>query len=156
MALQLWALALLGLAGTSASLRPRKLDSFRSETELNHLVVDEASGMVYVGAVNMLYQLSADLQLEQRVATGPALDNKKCTPPIEVSQCHEAVQTDNVNQLLLLDPPGAAWWSAAASSRASAPCAPWATSPRASSTKTAAARSPLWPATTRAWPPWAW
>lgn len=105
MALQLWALALLGLAGTSASLRPRKLDSFRSETELNHLVVDEASGMVYVGAVNMLYQLSADLQLEQRAATGPALDNKKCTPPIEVSQCHEAVQTDNVNQLLLLDPP---------------------------------------------------
>ncbi|XP_043737298.1 plexin-B2 isoform X2 [Cervus elaphus] len=105
MALQLWALTLLGLAGTSVSLRPRKLDFFRSETELNHLVVDEASGMVYVGAVNMLYQLSADLQLEQRAATGPALDNKKCTPPIEVSQCHEAVLTDNVNQLLLLDPP---------------------------------------------------
>lgn len=105
MALQLWALTLLGLAGTSVSLRPRKLDFFRSETELNHLVVDEASGMVYVGAVNMLYQLSADLQLEQRAATGPALDNKKCTPPIEVSQCHEAVLTDNVNQLLLLDSP---------------------------------------------------
>lgn len=105
MALQLWALALLGLAGSGAGLRPRKLDFFRSETELSHLVVDEASGMVYVGAVNTLYQLSAGLQLEQRAATGPALDNKKCTPPIEVSQCHEAVLTDNVNQLLLLDPP---------------------------------------------------
>ena len=103
MALQLWTLTLLGLVGTSASLRSRKLDFFRSETELNHLVVDEVSGVVYVGAVNALYQLSADLQLEQRAATGPALDNQKCTPPIEASQCHEAVQTDNVNQLLLLD-----------------------------------------------------
>lgn len=106
MALQLWTLILLGLVGTSSSLRSRKLDFFRSETELNHLVVDEASGVVYVGAVNTLYQLSADLQLEQQAATGPALDNKKCTPPIEASQCHEAVLTDNVNQLLLLDPPG--------------------------------------------------
>uniref|UniRef100_A0A8C4MUK5 Plexin B2 n=1 Tax=Equus asinus asinus TaxID=83772 RepID=A0A8C4MUK5_EQUAS len=105
MALPLWALALLGLVGTSAGLRPRKLEFFRSETELNHLVVDESSGVVYLGAVNALYQLSAELQLEQQVATGPALDNKKCTPPIEASQCHEAMLTDNVNQLLLLDPP---------------------------------------------------
>ena len=66
MALQLWTLILLGLVGTSSSLRSRKLDFFRSETELNHLVVDEASGVVYVGAVNTLYQLSADLQLEQQ------------------------------------------------------------------------------------------
>ncbi|XP_015424204.1 PREDICTED: plexin-B2 [Myotis davidii] len=85
MALQLWALTLLGLLGTGSGLRPRKLDSFQSKTELNHLVVDEASGVVYVGAVNALYQLSADLQLEQKVDTGPALDNKKCTPPIEIS-----------------------------------------------------------------------
>ncbi|XP_004775430.1 plexin-B2 [Mustela putorius furo] len=106
MALQLWALTLLGLVGTGAGLRPRRLDVFRSDTELNHLVVDEASGVLYVGAVNALYQLSADLQLQQQATTGPALDNKKCTPPIEPSQCHEAVQTDNVNQLLLLDPPG--------------------------------------------------
>ncbi|XP_054426426.1 plexin-B2 [Pteronotus mesoamericanus] len=107
MALQLWALTLLGLAGPGAGLQPPgKLDFFRSETDLNHLVVDEESGMVYLGAVNALYQLSADLQLEQQAATGPALDNKKCTPPIEPSQCHEAVLTSNVNQLLLLDPPG--------------------------------------------------
>lgn len=109
MARQLWALTLLGLvgAGAGAGLRPGKLDVFDSKTELNHLVVDNASGVVYLGAVNALYQLSADLQLEQQAATGPALDHKKCTPPIEASQCHEAVLTDNVNQLLLLDPPGA-------------------------------------------------
>ncbi|XP_023381201.1 plexin-B2 [Pteropus vampyrus] len=107
MARQLWALTLLGLVGTGAGLWPGKLESFRSETELNHLVVDNASGVVYLGAVNALYQLSADLRLEQQAATGPALDHKKCTPPIEASQCHEAVLTNNVNQLLLLDPPGA-------------------------------------------------
>nr|XP_021494603.1 plexin-B2 isoform X2 [Meriones unguiculatus]XP_021494604.1 plexin-B2 isoform X2 [Meriones unguiculatus]XP_021494605.1 plexin-B2 isoform X2 [Meriones unguiculatus] len=106
MAQPLWALTFLGLVGLGLSLRSRKPESFRSETELNHLVVDEASGVVYVGAVNALYQLSADLQLQQHVVTGPAMDNKKCTPPIEASQCHEAVLTDNVNQLLLLDPPG--------------------------------------------------
>lgn len=105
MALRLWALTLLGLLGAAGSLRSRKLDFFRSERELNHLAVDEASGVVYLGAVNALYQLDAKLQLEQQVATGPALDNKKCTPPIEASQCHEAEMTDNVNQLLLLDPP---------------------------------------------------
>ncbi|XP_039718937.1 plexin-B2 [Pteropus medius] len=107
MARQLWALTLLGLVGAGAGLWPGKLESFRSETELNHLVVDNASGVVYLGAVNALYQLSADLRLEQQAATGPALDHKKCTPPIEASQCHEAVLTNNVNQLLLLDPPGA-------------------------------------------------
>lgn len=106
MALQLWILMLLGLVGPSTGLRSQKLQFFRSETELNHLAVDEESGVVYVGAVNALYQLSADLRLEQQVTTGPAKDNKKCTPPIEPSQCHEAVSTDNVNQLLLLDPPG--------------------------------------------------
>ncbi|XP_045434668.1 plexin-B2 isoform X1 [Pipistrellus kuhlii] len=106
MALPLWALTLLGLLGAGSGLRPRKLDFFQSKTELNHLVVDEASGTVYVGAVNALYQLSADLQLQQKADTGPRLDNKKCTPPIEIGQCHEAVLTDNVNQLLLLDPPG--------------------------------------------------
>lgn len=106
MAQPLWALTLLGLMGLGLSLRSRKPESFRSETELNHLVVDEASGVVYVGAVNALYQLSADLQVQQHVVTGPFLDNKKCTPPIEPSQCHEAMLTDNFNQLLLLDPPG--------------------------------------------------
>lgn len=106
MALPLWALTFLGLVGLGLSIRSRKPESFCSETELSHLVVDEASGVVYVGAVNALYQLSADLQLQQHVVTGPAMDNKKCTPPIEASQCHEAVLTDNFNQLLLLDPPG--------------------------------------------------
>ncbi|XP_058164981.1 plexin-B2 isoform X2 [Dasypus novemcinctus] len=105
MALRLWALTLLGLVDAGAVLRHCQVDCFRSETELNHLAVAGGSGEVYLGAVNALYQLSADLRLEQRVVTGPAKDSKKCTPPIEASQCHEAALTDNVNQLLLLDTP---------------------------------------------------
>ncbi|XP_072452533.1 plexin-B2 isoform X3 [Notamacropus eugenii] len=101
-----WVLTLCGsLWHVGHSSRPRKLEFFRSKTELNHLVVDDVSGTVYLGAVNALYQLTADLQLVHMVNTGPALDNKKCTPPIEQSQCQEAVQTDNVNKLLLLDRP---------------------------------------------------
>ncbi|KAK1341845.1 hypothetical protein QTO34_016596 [Cnephaeus nilssonii] len=42
--LQLWVLTLLDLVGTSAGLRPLKLDLFHREKELNHLVVNEASG----------------------------------------------------------------------------------------------------------------
>lgn len=105
MAPQLWALALLGLLSTGAGLWPHKLTSFQSDTELNHMVVDRDSGVVYLGAVNALYQLNANLQLEQKVETGPHPDNKKCTPPIESRQCHEAEMTDNFNQLLVLDTP---------------------------------------------------
>uniref|UniRef100_A0A5F8GTK3 Sema domain-containing protein n=1 Tax=Monodelphis domestica TaxID=13616 RepID=A0A5F8GTK3_MONDO len=106
MASWVWTLILLSSSWPAGhGSRPWKLEFFRSKTELNHLVVDEVSGTVYLGAVNALYQLTADLQLVHAVETGPALDNKKCTPPIEPSQCQEAVDMDNVNKLLLLDRP---------------------------------------------------
>ncbi|KAG8577428.1 hypothetical protein GDO81_010173 [Engystomops pustulosus] len=78
---------------------------FVSDTELNHLTINDATGIVYIGAVNRLYQLSGELKLIANVTTGPELDHKKCTPPIESSQCSFAVQTDNYNKLLLLDVP---------------------------------------------------
>ncbi|XP_075713296.1 plexin-B2 [Rhinoderma darwinii] len=80
-----------------------QFDSFLSDTELNHLNIDESTGIVYIGAVNRLYQLSEDLKLLVNVTTGPRLDHKKCTPPIDSNQCSFAVQTDNYNKLLLLD-----------------------------------------------------
>lgn len=55
MVLSFWVLVFLGLVGISAGLRFRKLEFFRSEIELNYLVVDEASGVVYLGAVNAFY-----------------------------------------------------------------------------------------------------
>lgn len=55
----LWALlTLLGLLGLCAGLWIQELD-FCSKTELNHLVMDEASGMVYRGIVNMISLKSA-------------------------------------------------------------------------------------------------
>lgn len=45
-ALQLWALALL--VGTGMSLGPQMLDFSSTETELNHIVVGAALGIVYL------------------------------------------------------------------------------------------------------------
>ncbi|XP_063783225.1 plexin-B2 [Pseudophryne corroboree] len=81
--------------------------SFLSDTELNHLTVNHDTGIVYIGAVDRLYQLSGDLKLLVNFTTGPRLDHKKCTPPIEApaSQCTDADLTHNYNKLLLLDVP---------------------------------------------------
>lgn len=103
MVLQFWVLILLGLLGVGVSLRFCKLDFFCSEKELNYLVVDEVLGVVYLGVVNVFYQLDVKLQLEQQVVMGLVLDNKKCMLFIEVSQCYEVEMIDNVNQLLLFD-----------------------------------------------------
>lgn len=50
MALHLWALTLLVPVDTNTRLLPWKLDFFHREMELKHLVVDETSGVVYLGA----------------------------------------------------------------------------------------------------------
>uniref|UniRef100_A0A8C9Y5Y5 Plexin b2a, tandem duplicate 1 n=1 Tax=Sander lucioperca TaxID=283035 RepID=A0A8C9Y5Y5_SANLU len=75
--------------------------AFPSDTLINNVVSDPRSGRLYVGAVNALYQLSADLKLESRSETGPKRDNRQCTPPV-TDACEEAVDTDNHNKLLLV------------------------------------------------------
>jgi len=48
-------------------------------TTLRRLAVDPQSGTVYVGAVNHVYQLNADLsRVVVDVTTGPVQDNKDC------------------------------------------------------------------------------
>ena len=49
----LWTLP--DLVGPSAGLRSRRLDFFHTEMKLNHLVMEEASGLVPLGAVNTMY-----------------------------------------------------------------------------------------------------
>ena len=69
---------------------------------LQHLVVEKHSGLVYVGDVNVLYQLSPDLEPQVTVKTGPKLDSVDC-PAVD---CHPLVNkrmTDNVNKALVID-----------------------------------------------------
>ncbi|XP_062416372.1 plexin-A2-like, partial [Pungitius pungitius] len=103
--LALWLLALI-----SATQRPaagQTLSTFPSERRdwpLSHLAVHRSSGALYVGAVNRVYKLSANLTLLVSHDTGPEYDNKACYPPLIVQPCSEPLAaTDNVNKLLLID-----------------------------------------------------
>uniref|UniRef100_A0A8C5FQ70 Sema domain-containing protein n=1 Tax=Gadus morhua TaxID=8049 RepID=A0A8C5FQ70_GADMO len=78
--------------------------SERKEWALNHLTVHQSTGALYVGAVNRIYKLSANLTLLVSHDTGPEYDNKACYPPLIVQPCSEPLaSTDNVNKLLLVD-----------------------------------------------------
>ncbi|XP_039891728.1 plexin-B2a [Simochromis diagramma] len=74
---------------------------FSSETLINNVVADPHTGRLYVGAVNAIYQLNSDLNLEFQAKTGPKKDNRQCTPPVN-DACEEAVETNNHNKLLLV------------------------------------------------------
>uniref|UniRef100_A0A8B9FA04 Plexin-B2 n=1 Tax=Amazona collaria TaxID=241587 RepID=A0A8B9FA04_9PSIT len=102
MALWIWTLSIWSCFCITLS-RNEELKFFQSATELNHLTVDNDTGIVYLGVVNALYQLTENLEVIRIVKTGPRKDNKKCTPPIDENQCKEAVLTDNYNKLLLLN-----------------------------------------------------
>uniref|UniRef100_A0A8C4F817 Sema domain-containing protein n=1 Tax=Dicentrarchus labrax TaxID=13489 RepID=A0A8C4F817_DICLA len=76
----------------------------RKEWSLNHLTVHQSTGALYIGAVNRIYKLSANLTLLVSHDTGPEYDNKACYPPLIVQPCSEPLaSTDNVNKLLLID-----------------------------------------------------
>ncbi|KAI5628451.1 plexin-A1, partial [Silurus asotus] len=75
-----------------------------SEWGLTHLAIHNATGEVYVGAVNWIYKLSSNLTMLRNHMTGPVVDNEKCYPPPSVQSCpHELAQINNVNKLLLVD-----------------------------------------------------
>ncbi|XP_042325939.1 plexin-A4 [Sceloporus undulatus] len=75
-----------------------------AEVYFNHLVVDERKGHIYLGAVNWIYKLSGDLEIQASHQTGPDIDNPKCYPPRLVQPCNEQlISMNNINKLLLID-----------------------------------------------------
>lgn len=75
---------------------------FSSPTIINTVVQDPQTGRIYLGAVDAILQLNSDLKLESTSQTGPKKDSPNCTPPITV-HCTEAVDTHNINKLLLVN-----------------------------------------------------
>ena len=71
--------------------------------QFNHLVVDKNTGRVYVGAVNKLYQLSPDLQLNVAAVTGPKDDSPLCSVFPDCPPTTAKKLTNNVNKALLID-----------------------------------------------------
>ncbi|KAM6895544.1 plexin-B2a [Xenentodon cancila] len=96
-----WQLTLVAVATVYLSPSYCWTAEFTSDTLINNVVADPHTGRLYVGAVNTIYQLNPDLEVESRAETGPRRDNRQCTPPVTDS-CEEAVDTDNHNKLLLV------------------------------------------------------
>lgn len=94
----------LGFCTFFKAIEATVVNSFsRNDTErYNHLVVDEHTGRVYIGAVNYIFQLSNTLQLQATLITGPKDDSPEC--PI-TGDCQSATKrpTDNVNKALVID-----------------------------------------------------
>jgi plexin A len=63
-------------------------------------VVDKNTGLVFIGAVNRLYQLSPDLALVMSEVTGHRDDSLQCSPfePTVLKK-----PTDNMNKALVID-----------------------------------------------------
>ena len=79
-----------------------RVSNDHSRAGLQHLVVDKHSGLVYVGGVNRLYQLSPELDRQVTVETGPREDSPDC-PAVDCLGSVVKRPTDNINKALVID-----------------------------------------------------
>ncbi|XP_028664635.2 plexin-B2 [Erpetoichthys calabaricus] len=94
----------LFLIFSTGSISSERNPTFSCETTINNVAINPETEDVYVGAVNALFQLYPNLVEKKMRKTGPEPDNRQCTPPI-TKNC-EAVDTDNINKLLLINKAG--------------------------------------------------
>jgi len=101
------------LTGESTCPDPRVVSEFSDlvltqqladgeNTQFKNLVVDKNSGTVYIGGVNMLYQLSPNLDLLVSSKTGPKKDSPECFP----ANCPPFIYkelSNNINKALVID-----------------------------------------------------
>ncbi|XP_033114548.1 hepatocyte growth factor receptor-like isoform X3 [Anneissia japonica] len=94
-------LALLVCVGVP-SVYSRNITAFTTrEGDLNHIVIHNVTGRIYVGAVNGIFQLNSNMQFEFEYKTGPQLENVQCLPESDCEYFHAS--RDNVNKILLID-----------------------------------------------------
>ncbi|KAM9328569.1 plexin-B2-like isoform 2-T6 [Pholidichthys leucotaenia] len=96
-----WHIAIVTMTFVYVGLAHSNTAEFTSDTLINNVVADPRTGRLYVGAINILYQLNSELKVESKAETGPRKDNRQCIPPI-TNECKDAVDTDNHNKLLLV------------------------------------------------------
>ena len=76
------------------------IQSLQSDT-IQHVVIHQGNGDVYVGATNTIVKLTANLTWQSNITTGPHMDNPLCLPDTQCS--HPRKSTDNVNKLLIIN-----------------------------------------------------
>ncbi|KAH0628846.1 hypothetical protein JD844_010436 [Phrynosoma platyrhinos] len=95
---------LLSLLPPILGLLPTHAAFTVSDVALTHLAVHHDTGEIYLGAVNRIYKLSANLTQLRAHTTGPVPDDPRCYPPPGVRLCaHRLSPSDNINKLLLID-----------------------------------------------------
>ncbi|XP_041349841.1 plexin-B-like isoform X2 [Gigantopelta aegis] len=92
----------LGVFSMILGLLSRLIYSISLGHPLNHLVIDNETGTVYVGAVNRIYQLDSNLRLLVEVQTGPRNDSPNCLPPPDPCS-YSTHETQNYNKILAID-----------------------------------------------------
>ncbi len=76
---------------------------------LNHMVLDPATGTIYLGGMDRLWKLDQNLNVLETIMTGPVEDDPSCVAPFATptQQCQDGKRDNfihNYNKILAFDP----------------------------------------------------